>query len=95
MLLPEIYTGGYLYDMSKTGDVDGVPMPQQRRRVKDYHDARAHEAQLEMLDSAPFGAIYTLTFHEEKNSHGELVQGAGKIAWIKALNGEWEPFNAD
>jgi len=93
--LPEIYTGGYLHELSKTGDIDGVPMPQERRSVNDYHDVRAHEAQLEMLDSAPKGAVYTLTFHEEWDSRGELVQHAGKIAWIKAADGEWEPCNAD
>lgn len=89
--LPEIYVGGYLYALSKTGDIDGVLMPQERRSTKEYHDVRARAVQLEMLDSAPKGAVYTLTFHEEEDSRGELVQHAEEITWIKAANGEWEP----
>jgi hypothetical protein len=95
MQLPEICAGGYLHELSKTGDIDGVPMPQERRRANNYNDSGNHEAQLEMLDSAPKGAVYTLTFHEEWDSRGELVQHAEKITWIKVADGEWEPCNTD
>ena len=93
--LPEIYTGGYLYDFSKTGDIDGVPMPQERHSVNNYHDVHARKIQLKMLDSAPVGAVYTLKFHEEWNSHGELIQLTRKMTWIKASNGEWKQCNTD